>query len=367
VQRVRVRGRSADAPAQQDVIEEHELALSSGSLSFREMKEEDIPPVLDLYHQVFESLKPVYSYPIDADIFRTKILEHPDFDPAGSIVAEENGEIIGYVLAGARTHALSDGDHLAGCIACLIMVRPERRRRGVGHELMNRVREFARAKGKDVITNHANPASPFSFFNGLQENWTEAAGFFKAEGFRVTETSCTCRQNISDFEINEFAREKRKELEAEGYTIEPCGEKTADILVNAAASHYFYWHYDCLGKVKRIEFPFLETAFMSLRRENIYGPEDVIIAHKDGRVDAYVVMARNPGEEISYLGPMWTHPDVRAKGAGSVVLQEALRREKEIHGVKVVDLWCSEHNANNFYARNGFKIHTKWQEWEQRI
>jgi GNAT superfamily N-acetyltransferase len=139
------------------------------------------------------------------------------------------------------------------------------------------------------------------------------------------------------------------------------------MLLDAAASHYFYWHYDCLSKVKRIEFPFLETAFMSLRRENIYGPGDVIIAHKDGRVDAYVVMARNPGDGISYLGPMWTHPDVRGKGAGSVVLQEALRREKEIHGVKVVDLWCSEHNANNFYARNGFRIHTRWREYETAL
>jgi GNAT superfamily N-acetyltransferase len=343
------------------------MSFRASSVVLRRMRKQDVPGLLDLYHEVFEPLRPIYSYPLDRDVFEAKVLDHADYDPAGSIVAQENGSIIGYVLAGARTHQLAESDPLAGCIICLLMVRAQKRRNGIGHALLERVRDFARAKWKDIITNHANPASPFSFFNGLQEGWDEAAAFFEAEGFRVAEVSCTCRQDISAFQVNEFASAKRSELEADGFIIQPCDGSTADMLLESAASHYFYWHLDCQSKVERVSFPFLETAFMSLRPESIFGPEDVIIAHKDGRVLAYVVMARNAGEDLAYLGPMWTHPDIRGRGAGSVVLQEALKREKEIHGVKTVDLWCSEHNATHFYARNGFEVLMRWSEWEQRL
>lgn len=337
------------------------------SVSFRPAQAADVPALVELYLRVFEPLQPLYSYPLEAQVFRDKVLDHPDYDPAGAVVAEEDGRMIGYLLAGARTHPWSKKDPLAGCMICLLMVDAAHRRRGIGHALLERARAFARAKGKDLLTNHANPASPFSFFNGVQEDWRAARAFFEAEGFAEVEVSCTCRQNLAGFETSDEAQAKRAALEAEGYTIEPCGERCADALLEAAASHYFYWHWDCASKVRRIDFPFLETAFLSLRRENIYGPDDVIVAQRNGRVDSYVVMARNPGGPLAYLGPMWTRPDCQRKGFGTVVLQEALRREKEIHAVRVVDLWCSEPNAQGFYARNGFQIVGRWHEFEQRV
>lgn len=295
------------------------------------------------------------------------MLEHPDYDPEGSLVAEEAGEAVGYALAGARTHRLGDQDPLTGCILALLFVRPDRRRRGIGHGLLERVRSFARARGRNLLTNHPNPASPFSFFNGVQEGWRDAEAFFAAEGFRVAGTSWTCRCNLRDLSTSPAIRERRAELEAEGYRLEPCTETTAPLLLEAAAEHYYYWSVDCRSKVDREAFPFLETGFLSLRKEAIYGPGDVTILHREGRVDAYVVSARNPQGEVAYFGPVWTRPSLQRRGLGSVVLREALRRERDEFSARVVDLWCGTLLAQGFYARNGFRRVRRWTEWEQSL
>ncbi len=336
-------------------------------VSFRSLCSADLPGLMDLYDEVFGSLDPLYSYPIDAARFEDRVLRHPDYDPRGSIVAEEGGRIVGYALGGVRTHRVLPSDPLEGCILCLLMVAPDRRRRGIGHALLERVLSFGRSFGRLRVTNHPNPASPFSFFNGVQEGWAEAEAFFAAEGFRRTGRSCTCRLYLETHRMPERTEVRLRELRGEGCRIEPCSETTAPMLLEAAASASFYWWLDCRSKVERIPFPFLETTFLSLPGEAIHGPGDVTILHREGRVESYVVMARDPAARIAYLGPMWTHPERRRLGLGSVVIQEALRREREEFGTRIVDLWCGEANARGFYAANGFRIVRRWTEWEREI
>ena len=326
-----------------------------------------LTPDLDLYHQVFEPLAPCYSYPITGQAFAEHVLEHPDYDPEGSLAVVDEGEMVGYALVGARTHRINDRDPLTGCILSLIFVRPDRRRRGIGRALLEGVRAFARARGRDLLTNHPNPASPFSFFNGVQEGWQEARAFFAAEGFRITGRSWTCRCDLPAPDPAPEIERRRAHLVAEGYRLEACTDAIAAALLDAAAEHYFYWWADCRSKVERTAFPFLETAFLSLRKDAVHGPGDVTVLHRDGRVDAYVVSARNPGGRIAYFGPVWTRPSLQRQGLGSLVLQEALRRERDEFGTSVVDLWCDEALARGFYIPNGFRIERRWTEWEQRL
>lgn len=337
------------------------------SVRFRPLETYDVPQLLDLYHEVFSPLAPLYSYPLRAKTFREKVLAHPDYDPAGSLIAEQNGTLVGYILVGARTHPVHPKDDLPGSSICLLLVHPAWRRRGIGHELVERARAFARTKGKRLLTNHANPASPFSFFNGVQQGWSEAEAFFSAEGFRLAGRSCTCRLELASFSVSPQVQTMRSGLEAEGFVVEPCGTALAGALLRAAEGHYYYWYLDCKSKVCRTGFPFLETAFLSLERESIYGPDDVTVIRRGGSIVSFVVLARNPGERLAFLGPMWTHPEMQRRGLGSVVLQEALRREKETFGTSVVDLWCSEKNAIGFYARNGFSVVGHWTEWETML
>ena len=163
------------------------------------------------------------------------------------------------------------------------------------------------------------------------------------------------------------ANRRRAELESDGYRLEPCTEATAPFLLAAAAEHYYYWWVDCRSKVDPQAFPFLETGFLSLRKDAIYKPKRSAVLHREGRIDAYVVAARNPGGETAYFGPVWTRPALQRRGLGTVVLQEALRRERDEFATRTVDLWCDEALARGFYDGNGFRIERRWSEWEQRL
>ncbi|MEI7833605.1 MAG: GNAT family N-acetyltransferase, partial [bacterium] len=114
----------------------------------------------------------------------------------------------------------------------------------------------------------------------------------------------------------------------------------------------------------RLPHPFIETAFLNLDRDNIYGPQEITLAVHGDALVGFVAMCRNPGEEIAYLGPIRITEALNHAGLGSVMIQTAIQREQQ-RGTKIIDLWCSENNAQRFYAHNGFLQHDVWDMYER--
>lgn len=343
------------------------MAAIPDTIVIRPLRNAEIDGVVALYNEVFASMDALYSVPLSVSAFREKVLQHPDYSPKGSLVALDNGVPVAYGLAGARVHALDETDELHGASVVLLLVHPTWQRRGIGSELLRRLVEFARTRSRSILTNHPEPASPFAFFGGCREHWTSACAFFERSGFREVAPACTCRCDLADYEVPASVRERLRELEGEGIRVEPCGEGLGPALVEAARSHDVYWALDCHSKVQRLPIPFLHTTFMSVERGHLYGSEDVIVAHRGEAVLAFCVMARNPGGGRSFLGPLWTHPDHRRRGLGAAVLHEALRRERELHGVAAVDVYCSESLSGSFFARHGFSIAGHWRRFERPL
>jgi GNAT superfamily N-acetyltransferase len=82
--------------------------------------------------------------PLTAELLRSKVLRHPDFDPRGLLLAREGRRLAGFVHAGRRKGQ--------GFIA-FVWVDPSCRRRDLGTLLWHRALEFARTAGQVLFLN----------------------------------------------------------------------------------------------------------------------------------------------------------------------------------------------------------------------
>ena len=86
------------------------------------------------------------------------VLGKPYFDPTGLVLAEEQGDVIGWALAGFGPDAAGTCLDPSTGIVCVLGVLPDRRRRGIGAELLRRCEDYLRGRGAQVLL--AGPMAP---------------------------------------------------------------------------------------------------------------------------------------------------------------------------------------------------------------
>ncbi|MAC52471.1 GNAT family N-acetyltransferase [Gimesia maris] len=156
---------------------------------FRAFHNTDPPQLLRLWHAA--GLGRGAAECLSNDAFEVLIFSQPYFDPEGLIVAEENGERVGFILAGFGANEEGSAlDYTKGVI-CAVIVHPDYRRRGIGRELVRRAVEYLKSKGATEIT--AGPSgqrSPYlvGLYGGTRPSGfllsdPLAAPFFESLGF----------------------------------------------------------------------------------------------------------------------------------------------------------------------------------------
>jgi len=128
----------------------------------------------------------VNSTPLEQFVFAK-----PIFDPAGLLIAEEDGNVAGFAHAALSTGP--DGNDAVGVIFVLA-VRTAYRRRGIGTELLRRCEEYLRAKGARTL--QAGGCWPHNLFYlglyggcdspGFLKSDALAEPFFLSRGYQVT-------------------------------------------------------------------------------------------------------------------------------------------------------------------------------------
>jgi ribosomal protein S18 acetylase RimI-like enzyme len=92
----------------------------------------------------------------------TYVLGKLTFDPAGLVVAEEDGEVLGFAHAGFGPDAMGQQVARESGVVSVIAVRPAVRRRGIGTELLRRTEAYLRAAGaRSIVFGAMRPANPF--------------------------------------------------------------------------------------------------------------------------------------------------------------------------------------------------------------
>jgi ribosomal protein S18 acetylase RimI-like enzyme len=107
------------------------------------------------------------------------VFAKPYFDPAGLVVAHDDGRVVGFAHAGFGPNADQSALECADGVVALAAVAPSHQRQGVGSELLRRGEDYLRTRGARVLYG-GSTADWNPFYQGLYGG-SESAGFLASD------------------------------------------------------------------------------------------------------------------------------------------------------------------------------------------
>jgi mycothiol synthase len=270
--------------------------------------------------------------PISPGAFRRQTLLDPNFLPEGCLIAESEGQAVGFALAMApRTAGRFTGRPGSGRIAGL-GVLPQARRQGIGTALLEGALAFLKEHGCSL----ARVAAPEYYAAGVdREAYGEGIAFLNRRGFVEVGEAVAMGRQLYDLSWPDDVRASEAALQDAG------------IVVRAFEPRDTY----ALAEYFRAEFPTWVEFFS--RKLDAGDDHDTMVIALDtrgaGRVVGYCQHL-----DTDHVGPFGVAQAYRNRGIGSVMLYrllDALRQK----GYKFA--WFGETGrAQPYSERAGFRV-----------
>lgn len=274
--------------------------------------------------------------PIDFRIFRRKVLLDPNFDPNWFLVAEVDGQIVGFCLCLIRRVPMEKiGTEPERGWITAFAVHPKWRRKGVGTAILERAMElFCNANRTEVLI---SPYTPNYFVPGVDErNYTEGLDFLLKRDFEIVARPISMDANIVLFDYLTYA-EREQKLKEQGIEIR---------------------------NLQPQEIPdLMEFLKANMPGDWVRHARDLLmdITKGLGDYDQFVI-ALNKGEIVGYcqfegehFGPYGVRRDMQGRGIGTVLMAKCLETMKRKGHHNAWVLWTSDETAQKVYSRFGFK------------
>jgi ribosomal protein S18 acetylase RimI-like enzyme len=222
-------------------------------IHYRPFRNTDPPALADIWNAAFTQRGAVRmrtSSPLEFYAYAK-----PYFDPAGLIVAEEDGVGVGFVHAGFGPNADETALATDNGVTCLVAVRPTHRRRGVGTELLRHSEAYLTGRGaRTLYAGLMWPLSPFYYglyggseASGILLSDAEAEPFLLSRGYQVAQTDLVFQRPLDGAVNVADGRFPALRARFEVNTVPP----------NGTAS----WYRECVhGPVELLEFRLEEKA-----------------------------------------------------------------------------------------------------------
>lgn len=154
---------------------------------------------------------------IDVRKFRRQAVLDENFDTAFSWVAEENGQIKGFIFGTKRKFPyLERGLEPERGWINVLFVDQACWRQGIGTKLLNCCEKALKEQGCRNLTLGAY--SPNYFFPGVDSvNYPEAIRFFEKHGYIPQDQHYSMGKDLHGYQIPEATLQKKREAEAKGY------------------------------------------------------------------------------------------------------------------------------------------------------
>lgn len=257
---------------------------------------------------------------ITETLLREKIYDDPDYDPQLVLTFYERSQLVGFMLGVARK--IRD-EHIA--YIKLMAVDKTFRRKGIARSMYLLLEQEFIKRGAEKIRIYD---APFNYFMpGIDPRYTPALAFGETLGFkRFADTSNMIVDLHQDFstasEENELISKKIEIRRAE-YNDRP-------EIIEFLREHFDLWQYEVLN------------AFNSL-------PVSLHIARCEGKIKAFSGHNGN-NYGTGWFGPMGTHPDLRGKGIGSILLKRCLQDIKDWGLTKAIIPWVGPIRFYSYYV-----------------
>jgi len=310
----------------------HEAICAEGmlkSMKIRSYTAKDDTAAIALWNTTLKEDK------INRENFYTRVICDNGFDPNLYLLAEENGELVGFIY-GAKSA------EKAWIIA--MGVDPNHRRKGIGRVLVS---AFETATGAKTIDIGGYTGS--YFFPGVdQKNYADAIEFFKNLGYGEIGVNASMDLNLREYETPTKYIERRKKLESEGYTFGAFKLEDSLPLFEFFRKHFPYW---------------LDGAKANILRG--VGHETIQIAKNPaGEVIGYAMRASDgtPGR----FGPFGVSNDQQGTGVGGILFHNLISDMVERRIFYTWFLWTGGRNLD-IYAAWGMEQYRVYSRMEKTI
>ncbi len=273
---------------------------------------------------------------VDESRFEDVILNDRNHEKGASLVAIQDGNIVGFISAVAREGARGadnrgrpyeeDRGHLKG-----LFVLEGCRRQGIGTKLLDEAAEYFRSKGKKsmwviVYTGRY-------FFPGVDLRYEAALRFFEGKGFRRDHVIDDVDLDLKDFQISDYQKDARRRMTAVDVRIEDYDPSMLDRMREF---------------VREVNMTAWFPEGWERRFEDRMG--DKVVALKGDEIVGWASYAPRPG--TTWFGPIAVLEDMRGNGIGSCLLLESVLRMKDAGADRVIASWAN----TPFYLPNGWRI-----------
>ncbi len=271
------------------------------------------------------------------DLFERLVLAKPYFDPAGLIVAVQNGQLAGLIHCGFGPNAdRSDLDRSDGII-CLLLTGDVPDKADICHELIERGEQYLYQNGSRVIlTGTAFPFSPFylGLYGGSNVPGILTAHHSIIEVFERRGYAEQCQIQVMQRSIANFQAvfDRQQTSVRRNYRI----EQDQDPLAKT------WWEACTLGNANRSVFHLVD------RKSNL----------ARGNISYWDVepLARNWGVRAMGLFDLAIDESVRHEGLATFLISESLRHMQQ-QGINLVEAQVANDNlpATSLFEKMGFE------------
>ncbi len=243
---------------------------------------------------------------IDEAAFCTRVLLDPNFRADRLLLADEDGELLGFVLGIARQVPLFlDGLQPDRGWITAFGVSPARRREGIGRRLLEASLARFAAEGRRRVL--ISPYTPNYFTPGVDPDaYPEAAAFLAATGWQTTAQPISMRADLTGFQVPPKIVAAEASLAEEGVIVRPVRPADLPALLPMISAEFGWDWYRCA-----------QESLVQL-----FGPgaDDIcfLVAVEGERITGYCQQRRER------FGPFGVLPEFRGRGIGRVLLCHCL-------------------------------------------
>lgn len=230
------------------------------------------------------------------ELLYEKIYEDPFYNPEIIWIAEEGTAIVGFLMGTCRM----DIRGVNYAYVKLMAVEEVYQRKGIARSMYELLEKELRSKNIDVVRLGDVPMN--YFMPGIDPRYTPALCFAMRLGFNRFMDTSNLTVNLLDREWSD--EKKTMALKFDDIEVSRATTEDKDELMDFVADEWKLWQFE------------LEMAYKS-------NPIAIHIAKLNGKIKAFSAHSAN-NKGLPWFGPMGTHPDLRGKGMGKVLLYRCL-------------------------------------------